>query len=363
MRPPCIEHTLIVDRDWPARSTPTPRQRSEPYPTSGSSREDVRVRFRNGPPRSTSNNGHTSRPPSAATPSSLKATRTPHSKTTTARATRSSSVTPRTPRSASTSGRKARSPSATPRTPRSALRASLTSRASTPLSILSAGEQSYDSEEEEEEDVVEQQLDAESDSDDSEDDTYREPANAPSNSDVDDVNMIDIEDEVEDIDVEDASDRSVEGMGPLEGTKLHKPPGEPGRPSSGGYNLKHVLGWSLKKYKTVQSSVGKEIDAHLDIDATYTDQSSTALKRIRQNTVKKFPWIDDECYDAWVVYDFVKIGLKYRKERKRRQEREAELEELRAYKEGQEQGARAKKQQTTKGKARARGGTSTRRRK
>ena len=38
-------------------------------------------------------------------------------------------------------------------------------------------------------------------------------------------------------------------------TKIPKPPGEAGRPGSGGYNLKDALGWSKQDYDKVQVSL------------------------------------------------------------------------------------------------------------
>lgn len=49
-------------------------------------------------------------------------------------------------------------------------------------------------------------------------------------------------------------------IGREEGTegKISKPPGEPGRPRSGGYKLEAVLGWNEATFVAVRVSLGLE---------------------------------------------------------------------------------------------------------
>jgi len=64
--------------------------------------------------------------------------------------------------------------------------------------------------------------------------------------------------EVED-DEDDDSQHGIE-IGREEGTegKISKPPGEPGRPRSGGYKLEAVLGWNEATFEAVRVSLGLE---------------------------------------------------------------------------------------------------------
>jgi hypothetical protein len=54
-------------------------------------------------------------------------------------------------------------------------------------------------------------------------------------------------------------DRELESEedGEVNGTKISKPPGEAGRPQSGGYNLQEKLGWNDKTYGSVIVSMSK----------------------------------------------------------------------------------------------------------
>jgi len=60
-------------------------------------------------------------------------------------------------------------------------------------------------------------------------------------------------------DEDDDSQHGIE-IGREEGTegKISKPPGEPGRPRSGGYKLEAVLGWNEATFEAVRVSLGLE---------------------------------------------------------------------------------------------------------
>ncbi|KAJ3833978.1 hypothetical protein F5878DRAFT_645504 [Lentinula raphanica] len=93
---------------------------------------------------------------------------------------------------------------------------------------------------------------------------------------------------------------------------IPKPAGEVGRPNRGGYNLCDALGWSKDEYRIVQKFINKAVEDHLVGDQPMKQQSLMSLKKVRDMAVKKFPNL--KVYtDLWVVDDFIRSHLKYRK--------------------------------------------------
>ncbi|KAL0569284.1 hypothetical protein V5O48_012686 [Marasmius crinis-equi] len=315
MRPQCIEHTLLFD---PLTGGIRPHRRPEPYPT-------TRVRF-NGQSHARSTTPAPSRSTSSSSttaPTSNNAHAASSSASTTPPAARSSSATPRTPPTAA-STRTAPSPSATPQTIRSVLRKP---RAS-PAPIESSDDSDSDMEVQVKMEVVLEQSD--SDSDDYDDELQTTPTPVSSDVEMEDGNVEGggvVNDGIVNDDVGHATpdgdyESDLTDLDMLVRTdKIRRPPGEAGR----DWSLQKVLGWSIVKYRAVRTFVGAKVGEHMDCDKPPTDQPLADMRKIREITIKKFPWIDYEYYEAWPIDDFIKSGLKYRKQRLREKKRKTAL--------------------------------------
>ncbi|KAJ3768791.1 hypothetical protein FB446DRAFT_791987 [Lentinula raphanica] len=93
---------------------------------------------------------------------------------------------------------------------------------------------------------------------------------------------------------------------------IPKPPGEVGRPNRGGYSLFPVLGWPKKKYDKVKLFINDLVEKHLDCTAPMSDQPLESVKKVRVQAVEKFVFLKDY-RRLWVVDDFIRNHLKYRK--------------------------------------------------
>ncbi|KAJ3765838.1 hypothetical protein FB446DRAFT_709137 [Lentinula raphanica] len=93
---------------------------------------------------------------------------------------------------------------------------------------------------------------------------------------------------------------------------IAKPPGEVGRPNRGGYNLCDALGWPKHEYKTVMKFINQAVEDHLVGDLPLRKQSMSAVQKVRNLTIKKYP-ILEEYKDLWVIDDFIRCHLKVRK--------------------------------------------------
>ncbi|KAJ3715650.1 hypothetical protein C8R42DRAFT_725464 [Lentinula raphanica] len=93
---------------------------------------------------------------------------------------------------------------------------------------------------------------------------------------------------------------------------IPKPPGEVGRPNRGGYSLYPVLGWPKKKYDKVKLFINELVEKHLDCTAPMSDQALESVKKVRIQAVEKFDFLK-EYRGLWVIDDFIRNHLKYRK--------------------------------------------------
>ncbi|KAL1749485.1 hypothetical protein FB107DRAFT_225339 [Schizophyllum commune] len=59
--------------------------------------------------------------------------------------------------------------------------------------------------------------------------------------------------------------------------KICKPPGEPGRPGSGGYNLQEKLGMTRNRYRDVMNVMNQLVEKHLQGNKSITKQTSARL--------------------------------------------------------------------------------------
>ncbi|KAG7086294.1 hypothetical protein E1B28_002258 [Marasmius oreades] len=108
-------------------------------------------------------------------------------------------------------------------------------------------------------------------------------------------------------------------------SKIRKPPGEVGRPNSGGYSLEKFLNWPASKYHSVMAFVKKQVHAEFNCALSLTEQLPENRERVWRNCLKKFPWLDDY-HRLWPVDDFAVSRLKYAKSVIKKKEREALLE-------------------------------------
>ncbi|KAK7434684.1 hypothetical protein VKT23_020048 [Stygiomarasmius scandens] len=111
--------------------------------------------------------------------------------------------------------------------------------------------------------------------------------------------------------------------------KIRKPPGEVGRPGRGGYTLSKVLGWHPDQYSEVKTYINKKCSNDLDGRLPLTEQDPDLRRAVRAEARKKFPFLNDYA-DDWVTDDFMRGSLKYLKAALKKDDKDAELEKLRA---------------------------------
>ncbi|SJL08829.1 uncharacterized protein ARMOST_12200 [Armillaria ostoyae] len=98
---------------------------------------------------------------------------------------------------------------------------------------------------------------------------------------------------------------------------IPKPPGEPGRPKSGGYNLEQALGWPDAIYQQV-NHVHREAHRRLETRKSFKNQSVEEIQAICDSAVNEHSIL--RVYEnAWPVRDMLKLRLKYTSEKSRRQ--------------------------------------------
>ncbi|KLO05668.1 hypothetical protein SCHPADRAFT_946722 [Schizopora paradoxa] len=99
-----------------------------------------------------------------------------------------------------------------------------------------------------------------------------------------------------------------------------KPPGEVGRISRNGYNLKEVLGWSKDEYTCVQKSMRTLAQKHLDTSQLLSKQKSKSVKDVYKLAKEMHPILATFEKD-WVIDDFLGMILKNSATRKKAQGR------------------------------------------
>ncbi|PBK90452.1 hypothetical protein ARMGADRAFT_1082717 [Armillaria gallica] len=95
---------------------------------------------------------------------------------------------------------------------------------------------------------------------------------------------------------------------------IPKPPGEPGRPKSGGYNLEKALGWPDAIYQQVIKHVHHEAHQRLETRKSFKNQSVEEIQAICGTAMNKHSIL--QVYEnAWPVCDMLKLRLKYTSEK------------------------------------------------
>ncbi|KAF8217244.1 hypothetical protein K438DRAFT_1954091 [Mycena galopus ATCC 62051] len=116
-------------------------------------------------------------------------------------------------------------------------------------------------------------------------------------------------------------DSSRSSASPAKPQHRMKPPGQPNRPGSGGYNLEqHLLqicGWSSEEFIEVQNKVHTLAGEKLDTSISYQKQRKATLNSICETVKKEHPIARgfDQC---WVTRDILKVHLKNTSEASRR---------------------------------------------
>ncbi|KAL1679117.1 hypothetical protein EV122DRAFT_210617 [Schizophyllum commune] len=92
--------------------------------------------------------------------------------------------------------------------------------------------------------------------------------------------------------------------------KIPKPPGEPGRPSSGGYNLQEATRLEPSRFRSVRVSMNKLVRTHLDTGRTFTKQTEERVAAYTEEALRLFPFLED--YEAhWPIRGFAVMHLHY----------------------------------------------------
>ncbi|KAL1715337.1 hypothetical protein EV715DRAFT_275873 [Schizophyllum commune] len=87
--------------------------------------------------------------------------------------------------------------------------------------------------------------------------------------------------------------------------KIPKPPGEPGRPSSGGYNLQEATRLEPSRFRSVRKEMNKLIRTHLDTGRTFTKQTEECVAAYTEEALRLFPFLDDY-EDRWPIRGFAR---------------------------------------------------------
>ncbi|KAF8809199.1 hypothetical protein BYT27DRAFT_7094651 [Phlegmacium glaucopus] len=103
--------------------------------------------------------------------------------------------------------------------------------------------------------------------------------------------------------------------------KIPKPPGEPGRPGSGGFCVETTLvdshQWTKEAVDDLSDAVRAEARRTLDMTVSFRSQEKKLIEKICEKMVDRWPELDD--YDGhWPVRSILKLVLKYGAEASRR---------------------------------------------
>ncbi|KAL1757872.1 hypothetical protein FB107DRAFT_208203 [Schizophyllum commune] len=103
--------------------------------------------------------------------------------------------------------------------------------------------------------------------------------------------------------------------------KVPKPPGEPGRPSSGGYNLQEATRLEPSRFRTVRVSMNNLVKIHLDTERTFTKQTEGCVASYTEEALRLFPFLEDY-EDHWPIRGFAVMHLHYLQNQRRGRSRD-----------------------------------------
>ncbi|KAL1739142.1 hypothetical protein HDZ31DRAFT_26823, partial [Schizophyllum fasciatum] len=93
--------------------------------------------------------------------------------------------------------------------------------------------------------------------------------------------------------------------------EIARPPGVPGRPNSGGYNLETTLQWAPNLYKEIKKWVNVRVDRDFD---PWTTPSKECMKQLCEEAMQtknmEFLSIYEGC---WPIEELIKARLTYLK--------------------------------------------------
>ncbi|KAL1666042.1 hypothetical protein GGF50DRAFT_125943 [Schizophyllum commune] len=107
--------------------------------------------------------------------------------------------------------------------------------------------------------------------------------------------------------------------------KIPKPPGEPGRPSSGGYNLQEATRLEPSRFRTVRKEMNSLVRTHLDTERTFTKQTEECVAAYTEEALRRFPFLNDY-EDHWPIRGFAVMHLHYLQNRAKKMLRSAQSE-------------------------------------
>ncbi|KAF9025485.1 hypothetical protein BDZ89DRAFT_1135395 [Hymenopellis radicata] len=94
--------------------------------------------------------------------------------------------------------------------------------------------------------------------------------------------------------------------------KIPKPVGEVGRPKRGGYNLEKTLGWPASLFSDVKREIKVLVYEKMDCRTGFAHQPQSKIEYVHEEALVLYPWLD-RYEKLWVVDDFIRGHLKYRK--------------------------------------------------
>ncbi|TFK17177.1 hypothetical protein FA15DRAFT_711064 [Coprinopsis marcescibilis] len=113
------------------------------------------------------------------------------------------------------------------------------------------------------------------------------------------------------------------------GPLIKKPPGEPGRPNSGRFNIEQAMGWTKEDYSKLQAFVATECEVELDTEQSIANQEEKKIKLVCISAAKTFPGLK-QFKDAWPVRSLIKLQLKKTSEQARKTKKGADLDDIMA---------------------------------
>ncbi|KAF8997671.1 hypothetical protein BDZ89DRAFT_1148437 [Hymenopellis radicata] len=94
--------------------------------------------------------------------------------------------------------------------------------------------------------------------------------------------------------------------------KIPKPVGEVGRPKRGGYNLEKTLDWPASLFSDVKREIKVLVYEKMDCRTGFAHQPQSKIEYVHEEALALYPWLD-RYEKLWVVDDFIRGHLKYRK--------------------------------------------------
>ncbi|TFK23361.1 hypothetical protein FA15DRAFT_705527 [Coprinopsis marcescibilis] len=108
---------------------------------------------------------------------------------------------------------------------------------------------------------------------------------------------------------------------------IPKPPGGPGRPGSGGYNIAKAMSWSKPLFSQLRTFLASECDKALDTTVCFKNQDEEKLKVVCDKALEQFPELK-RFEERWPLTSLIQMYLKNTSEKARRSKKGTELETI-----------------------------------